>query len=147
MKCSLFGTMSGPCFYHVKTTSGIYLLSDELELWKFQDWVNNVNMSMECLIFGTLLDQVRTKLVQFLAYHYSYKFSSTICQSVGSHILTQVLQWWICRPLVLLHNKSICFGVVHIKLKRYSILVIFEILELYNSEILMLLTLYCFLWC
>ena len=42
MKCPLFGTMSGPCFYHVKNTFGIYLLSDELELWKFQDWVNKV---------------------------------------------------------------------------------------------------------
>ena len=38
---------------------------------------------MECLIFGTLLGQVWTKLAQCLAYHYSYQFSQTICQSVG----------------------------------------------------------------
>ena len=42
IKCQLFGTMSGPCFYQVKSTFGLDLLSDELALWKFQDWVNMV---------------------------------------------------------------------------------------------------------
>ena len=32
-------------------------------------------MSMEFLIFGTLLGQVWTKLAQCLSYHYSYQFS------------------------------------------------------------------------
>ena len=32
MKCPLFGTISRPCFYHVKTTFGLDLLSHELEL-------------------------------------------------------------------------------------------------------------------
>ena len=30
MKCPLFGTISGSCFYHIKTTFCIYLLSDDL---------------------------------------------------------------------------------------------------------------------
>ena len=47
---------------------------------------------MECLIFGTLLGQVWTKLAQCLAYHYSYQFSQTICQSVG--FLTYLLKFY-----------------------------------------------------
>ena len=49
-------------------------------------------MSMECLIFGTLLGQDWTKLAQCLAYHYSYTFSLKICEAFG--FLTYLLKFY-----------------------------------------------------
>ena len=51
IKCLIFGTLSVPCWDHVRTTLGLALLSDPLQLWNDQDWEK---MYMECLLFETM---------------------------------------------------------------------------------------------
>ena len=42
MEYLLFGILSGPCLDHVRTLIDLALLTDQLELWSFQDWINMV---------------------------------------------------------------------------------------------------------
>ena len=104
MKCPLFGTMSGPCFTMLKShLAYIYFqMSQSSENFKTEsirskEYVYGVSNFWDS--FGPSLDQVGTMFSLPLLL---LIFLSNLSVFWFSHILTQVLQWRSCRPLVLL---------------------------------------------
>ena len=103
MKCPLFGTMSGPCFTMLKPhLAYIYFqMSQSSENFKTEsirskEYVYGVSNFWDP--FGPSLDQVGTMFS--LPFLLSILLNNlSVCWF--SHILTQVLQWQSCRPLVL----------------------------------------------
>ena len=50
-ECLLFVTMSGPCLDHFGTMIDLALLTDQLQLWNFQDLINMVWILFLCSVF------------------------------------------------------------------------------------------------